>query len=156
MEDSSRTQLVNETIQVIVELVLTQKFADMPDWMSLDLTVSQVRAIYLLALHGSLSIGELAGLLKVGNPAASILVQQLVQQDLVERSEDRKDRRRTFVRLTERGAGLLSGRREKGEAKFRRWSSRMSDDELVCLLRGASALLKIMRADQAEAEQARR
>lgn len=142
-EAMPRDRMVEEVIQAFVELVLIQKHADMPCWMDFDLTVSQLRAVYLLAHHGLLSIGELAGLLKLGNPATSLLVQQLVQHKLAERSEDIRDRRRTFVRLTERGAGLVSGRRE---AQFHLWLSQMDDESLAGLRRGLIALLSIMHA----------
>lgn len=145
-----RDRMVEEVIQAFVQLVLIQKHADMPGWMDFDLTVSQLRAVYLLAHHGSLSIGELAGLLKMGNPATSLLVQQLVQHKLAERSEDIRDRRRTFVRLTERGAGLVSGRRERREAQFHLWLSQMDDESLAGLRRGLIALLSIMHAEQGQ------
>jgi DNA-binding MarR family transcriptional regulator len=150
MEEPLRQRLINETIQALVELILAHKFADMPHWMDFDLTVSQVKAVYLLAFRGPFTISELAGLLGVGNPAASILIQQLVQQGLVERKEDVQDRRRSLVSLTERGVDLISGRRDHREAKARRWLSMMSDDDLTGLLRGMSALAEIIRSDRVE------
>jgi DNA-binding MarR family transcriptional regulator len=150
MEKSSREALIDETIQALVELVLAHKFADMPHWMDFDLTVSQVKAIYLLAFRGPFTISELAGSLGVGNPAASILVQQLVQQGLVDRSEDSQDRRRTLVSLTARGSDLVSARRDLREAKTRRWLNRLNDDELSGLMRGMSALAEIIRSDRRE------
>jgi DNA-binding MarR family transcriptional regulator len=143
-----RKETVEATIQAFVELVLIQKFADMPAWLSYDLTVSQVRAIYFLAAHEKLTVSDLARLLEMGRPAASILVQQLVEGELVGRSEDPDDRRRSWVKLTARGAGLVSGRREQREMKFRVWLGRMSDEDLACLLQGASALLKEVRKEQ--------
>ena len=150
MSDAERAQRVKETIELFIELVFTEKFADMPNWMDLDLTVSQVKSIYLLAHHHALAISELADLLGIGNPAASILVQQLVEQELVERAEDLNDRRRTLVSLTSRGAKLVSGRRDLREAKFRRRLSQMNDEELTGLLNGMKALVEIVRSEQAE------
>ncbi|MBI4788060.1 MAG: MarR family transcriptional regulator [Chloroflexi bacterium] len=149
INQASRREIENEIIEAFVEMVLTQKFADMPKWIDLNLTVSQLRAVFFLAFRGSLTIGELAKLLGMGNPAASILVQQLVQQELAERSEDAKDRRRTLVRLTERGAELMRGRREQREAKFRNWLSQLSDDELAGLRQGLVPLVKLVQADLA-------
>jgi DNA-binding MarR family transcriptional regulator len=84
----------------------------------------------------------------MGNPAASILVQQLVRQNLVERSEDQKDRRRTLVHLTDRGTELVKGRRDRREGKFRRRLSQLSEEELAGLLRGVNALAKIVRSER--------
>jgi DNA-binding MarR family transcriptional regulator len=140
-----RQQLVKDTIQSFVELVMIQKFADMPGWIDTDLTVSQVRAIYFLAAHGQLTVSDLSRLLEIGRPAASILVQQLVEQQWVERTEDSLDRRRSWVSLTARGSGLVSGRREQREKKFRRWLGQLDDEELACLRVGISALLEVVR-----------
>ena len=82
---------------------------------------------------------------------AGILVQQLVAQGLVERSEDTNDRRRTYVRLTERGAGLLAGRREQIRSSLRQWLGKMEDEGLADLERGLSALLQILHAEQGQA-----
>jgi DNA-binding MarR family transcriptional regulator len=148
IEEAAREQLVDETIRGFVEIVLTEKFADMPNWMDLDLTVSQVRAIYLLAFHGTLTISKMASLLGMGKPAASILVQQLVQQELVERAEDPVDRRRALVHLTGRGVELVRGRIDRRESKFRSRLRQMSDEELTNLLHGILALGKIIRSEQ--------
>ena len=151
-KESSRRELVEEVIECFVELALTLRSADMPKWVDLDLTASQLRVIVFLAFPGPVTISELAKFVRIGNPAASILVQQLVQQELVERSEDAKDRRRTLVHLTERAAELMRGRREEREAKFRRWLSPLGDDELAGLLHGIGPLVKIMRAEQASSD----
>ncbi len=148
----ARRQAVNEIMRSFIDLVLIARSTDMPKWIEMDLTGSQSRAMMFLAFRGALTIGELAKLLGIGNPAASILVQQLVQQQLVERSEDANDRRRTLVRLTERGAELMRERRELRETKFRHWLGQMSDDELAALLQGIGPLVRIVRAEQASAD----
>ncbi len=135
-----------------VDFVLSLKSADLPKWVDLDLTASQLRAMVFLAVRGPATIGELARFVRIGNPAASILVQQLVDQELVERSEDAQDRRRTLVRLTAHAADLMSERREQREAKLRHWLNRLNDDELIGLLRGIGPLVKIVRSEQASSE----
>lgn len=152
IEKTAREEIIAATIQSFVELVLTEKFADMPGWMEADLTVSQVRAIYLLAFKGSLTVSSLAKSLNIGAPAASVLVQQLVQQSLIVRSEDDRDRRRMLVSLTEKGAELVNGRRDLREAKFRSRLAKMSDEEITGLLRGVQALAEIVRQEKAELE----
>jgi DNA-binding MarR family transcriptional regulator len=147
-EQADRQELIQATIEAFVDLVLIQKFADMPGWLEHDLTVSQVRSIYFLAAHGSLTISGLASLLEMGKPAASILVQQLVERELVERSEDPQDRRRTWVRLTARGEHLVSGRREQREMKFQNWLTEMDEADIACLLQGVTALHQVVSRHQ--------
>ncbi len=148
LEQQDRTQLVKDTIQAFVDLVMIQKFADIPGWIDFDLTVSQVRAIYFLAAHEKLTVSDLARLLEIGIPAASILVQQLVENHLVKRSEDAEDRRRSWIHLTAQGSELVSGRREQRESKFRGWLAKLKDEELICLLQGITALLSVVREEQ--------
>lgn len=148
MKAPSRTQQTKEAVQVYLELGDAIRLAALPSWITADLTISQVKAVFLLAHHGALAVSELAGLLGIGNPAASILVQQLVEQELVERSEDAQDRRRTLVSLTAQGTQLISSQREQGETRLRHWLSQLEDDQLVDLLHGLRALVEIVRSEQ--------
>lgn len=152
MKEPLRTQLANEAVQAYLAFGDAMRLAILPNWITADLTISQVKAIVLLAHHGVLTVGALAGLLGIGNPAASVLVQRLVEQELAERSEDIQDRRRTLVSLTEQGNKLISGRREQTEARLRHWLGQLGDDELMELLRGLRALLGIVESEQAETD----
>src|SRR6266581_192862 len=57
-------------------------------WFNLDLTMGQLKALQVIARQGPLSIGGLGGVLGVGKPAASLLVDALVRLGLVDRAED--------------------------------------------------------------------
>lgn len=54
------------------------------------------------------SIGEVAATLAIDPSTASRLVEQRVIDGLIDRSPDPDDRRRTTLRLTDRGRGLLA------------------------------------------------
>jgi len=147
----SHKALAIEVVQTYLDLADTIRLATLPNWVNADLTTSQVKAIFLLAHHHALAVGELAGLLGIGSPAASILVQQLVEQALVERSEDTEDRRRTLVHLTAQGSRLVSGHREQREARLYHWLSQLADDQLSGLLHGLRGLAEIACSEQAQA-----
>ena len=66
-------------------------------WLGLNMTMAQVRAMITLSQGESMPIGTLAELLGIGISAASQLVERLVEQGLVERREDRQDRRRMLI-----------------------------------------------------------
>ncbi len=63
----------------------------------------------LIAASGPLSVSEIAEAIGVDQPRASRLVQQAEQMGLVAREPDPDDARRTRVRLTPEGEGLVSG-----------------------------------------------
>jgi DNA-binding MarR family transcriptional regulator len=148
MNEPLRTQLADEATQAYLELGDTIRLASLPSWITADLTTSQVKAVILLEHHGPLPVGKLAEWLGIGKPAASIIVQQLVEQKLAERSEDTLDRRRTLVSLTRQGAQLISGQREQREGSVRHWLNQLADDDLAALRHGLKALMSIVRAGQ--------
>ena len=145
---ATREEVVSRAAQVILDFSDIIRLRTLPNWVNASLTISQVKAVALLAHHGALAIGELAELLNIGSPAASILVQQLVEQELAKRTEDSQDRRRTLVSLTDAGKRLVSGQRQLREAKLQQWLEQMDDEALQNLLDGLGALYEIARIEQ--------
>ena len=146
MDETDRTQRTNDVIQAYLTLGDSLRLSALPNWISAELNLSQLKALFLLEYHGSMTVSELARRLEMGNSAASILIQQLVEQELVERSEDTLDRRRTLVRLTPRGTGLIVGRRENIKINLLRWLGEMGEEDLACLQSGLQALVRVMQA----------
>lgn len=115
-----------------------------PQWAQLELTISQLKGLLLLEVRGSLTISQVADILEIGKPSASMLIEQLVQLGLVERTEDPADRRRSIVCLTERGTGLAERLHQGDEAQMRSWFERMSSEDLSALDRGMRALADVI------------
>ncbi|WP_433297393.1 MarR family transcriptional regulator [Actinoplanes sp. CA-030573] len=109
---------------------------------SSHLTLSQFKILMLLARHGNVSGGELARLLGVGLAALSGMVDRLVQQDLVVRTEDLRDRRVRRIGLTRKGGELIGSIFNAGEARMRALLSRLSDEELDLVARASQLLVK--------------
>ncbi len=108
-----------------------------------DLTMVQVKALIVLGRGGAMPVGGLAEQLKVGLPAASLLVDKLVQIGMAERQEDPHDRRRTLVRLSAEGEQQLSRLREGGPEQIRGWLSELGEEDLAALTRGMEALAHV-------------
>lgn len=72
-----------------------------------SLSMSQVASLFRIRRTGSCGVGEIASHLGVSNAAASQLLDRLVQQGLVARSEDPMDRRGKVLVLTESGNRTL-------------------------------------------------
>ncbi|MEV7827220.1 MarR family winged helix-turn-helix transcriptional regulator [Microbacterium enclense] len=85
----------------------------------------------LVAASGSLSVGEIAEAVGVDQPRASRLVQQSVELGLVAREPDPDDARRTRVRLTPEGQGLVSGFQGRRRDAVRNALASFSDAERV-------------------------
>ena len=95
-----------------MDLFITMQFNAVSHWLMLELTFAQARALFMLAARKELTVSQLAKLLGVGNPTASILVQQLVERELVTRTEHTTDRRHTIIRLSPKGAEIGAGRQK--------------------------------------------
>lgn len=87
-----------------------------------DLSPSQVSALMQLHHCGECDVSEIAERLGFTKPAASQMVERLVQQGLLQRAEDRNDRRVKQVTLTPSGQLLIEG----GIEARRRWMEQLT------------------------------
>ena len=149
-EEQSRSALVDTIVQAYMDLFMTMQFNAVSRWLMLELTYAQAKALFMLAARKELTVSQLAKLLGVGNPTASILVQQLVERDLVTRSEHTGDRRQTIIRLSQKGAEIGAGRREARGKQWQRWLSQLSDEELNALAHGLTAIVAVMKKELEE------
>ena len=148
--EQSRRELVNTVVQAYMDLFMTMQFNAASHWLMLELTFAQARALFMLAARKELTVSQLAKLLDVGKPTASILVQQLVERELVTRTEHEIDRRHTIVRLSSKGEEIGVGRRKEREKQWQRWLSQLSDTELDALARGLSAIVAVVKKELEE------
>jgi DNA-binding MarR family transcriptional regulator len=116
-----------------------------PVWMSIDLTVPQLRTLFILAEGEPLVIGQIAQRMGIGLSTGGHLVDRLVQAGLAERTEDVEDRRRTLVRLTPAGEDL-STRLLSGIQQIPFLIKQLNDSDLSALLQGLQAINRL--ADQ--------
>ncbi len=135
-----RETAVNETLAAWRRVFREVQRGAAPDWLHLELTMAQLKALFAIAHNGSPTVSVLAESLEVGLSAASQIVERLVQQGLVDRHDDPSDRRRAFVRLTPRGQQLVTRLREGSRDRLQNWISRLGDDDLTALAQGLHAL----------------
>jgi len=122
---------------------------DDEEWLSLDLTMGQLKAMMALGLKGSLAIGDLGRRIGISEPAASLLVDQLEAKGLAGCERDPADRRRTLVtpvaEAQERFERLQHGRIDRVFALL----ERLADEDLEALVRGIGALEDVALRAQA-------
>ncbi len=80
------------------------------------LSVPQFRILAFLARHPGVSMFAVADHLGVARPTASIMVDRLVRQGLVVRTDDPTERRRAVLRLTAGGARQFQEARDATQA----------------------------------------
>ena len=146
-KEESRPELVATIVKAYMDLFMTMQFNSVSHWLMLELTFAQARALFMLAARRELTVSQLAKLLDVGKPTASIMVQQLVERGLVTRTEHSTDRRHTIIRLSPKGEEIGAGRRKEREKQWQHWLSHLSDDELSALAHGLSAIVAVVKEE---------
>jgi DNA-binding MarR family transcriptional regulator len=86
------------------------------------LSASQINALMHLYYQSWCGVSDIGGMLGVTNGAASQLVDRLVQQGLLARSEDASDRRVRQIQLTSKGRALI----ETGIEARRHWMQELT------------------------------
>ncbi len=114
-------------------------------WLDLDMSMGQLKAVMLLATEGPHSVGRLGRLLDIGEPAASALVDKLQRRGLAHREPDPSDRRRILVSPSDLGTDLARRLRAMREEILVEWMDRMDPDDLDTLRRGLDALVTAAR-----------
>jgi DNA-binding MarR family transcriptional regulator len=76
-------------------------------WLSVDLTMPQLKALIFLTRHDGATSGQIATNLGVGLSTITGIVDRLAEQQMVTRHEDPRDRRITRVLATDRGRALV-------------------------------------------------
>ena len=121
-----------------------------PELLSLDLTMGQFKAMAMVTMYGPQPVGELGRRLGLSEPAASLLVDKLVELGLAVRERDPQDRRRTLVTATPAAEELAARLREGREEHTLRWLEALTEDELDALTRGYRGLLRVAETTTAE------
>ncbi len=76
-------------------------------WLSVELTMPQLKALMSVAMNDGATSGQIARKLGVGLSTITGIVDRLAEQNLVTRGEDADDRRITRVLPTPRGRTLV-------------------------------------------------
>jgi DNA-binding MarR family transcriptional regulator len=134
-------QSLSEVLREWVEVFMQRSFRDFRRFMDdNDLSPSQLGSLMQLYRCGTCGVSDISDHLGVTVPAASQLVERLVQQGLLERSEDPHDRRFKQVTLTSRGKAMVEGGFEARQNWMEQLTTAFSPEEQKTII-GALKLL---------------
>src|SRR5215216_1100146 len=146
--------MVDERQAIIEQIIASHQSiyraigASLPSvWMSLDLSMAQLKTLMALYSCGALPIGQIAEILGIGQPTASHLVDRLVQTRLVSRTEDPLDRRRTLAQLSPGGEELAERINQVRFGTLRRWLTQLDDATLAAYLQSSRSLADVAKAE---------
>jgi DNA-binding MarR family transcriptional regulator len=123
-----------------------------PAWLRLDLTMAQFKALVAVERSSGIAVCKLGRELGIGESAASLLVDQLVRRDYLERTTDPTDRRRVLLSATAQATLLLQELRHGSEQTIKEWLSGLGDDHVAGLACGLGALTEAARATGGQAK----
>ncbi|GIW08486.1 MAG: hypothetical protein KatS3mg060_3291 [Dehalococcoidia bacterium] len=138
-------------VEAVIDLMrrhaeLVQTSIDPHEQPLFDLSMAQFRTLLTVDHAQPATISELARRMGVGLPAASHVVDRLVNVGLVERFDDPTDRRRTFARLSPAGQELVDRFKHGPLHALRAALSRLDPPTLAALRHGLEALVAAQHA----------
>lgn len=107
----------------------------------LDVTPAQVKVLLQLSRNEQMSVGEIADALFVSMPAASEIVDRLVDSGHLVRASDPADRRRVIVSTTTESQHAIDRLVELRRTQIRKALHRLSPEERPVAIRTLDALI---------------
>jgi DNA-binding MarR family transcriptional regulator len=104
------------------------------------LTFNETSLLFFVNANGKANVTTLAKYLDVSKSSVVEMIDKLVRNGFLERTKDVKDRRVTYVTITDRGRAVLETVREKYKETINKVLSEVNDVE--CIRRIFNALMK--------------
>lgn len=111
-------------------------------WLSLELTIAQLKSILFIYERGRVKFRELAEALDVTPSVVTGLVDRLLTQNMLERQADADDRRVQWLALTPKAINLIDGIKQQTNDKVVHILKSMNTEDLRKLIEGFSAFIK--------------
>jgi DNA-binding MarR family transcriptional regulator len=108
-----------------------------------NLTIQQIKVLFLLYASDSSSMGQLASQLRVKLPTVTGIIDRLVEQGIVKRSEHPQDRRLVIIELTDTGYELADRLNEAAQMHMSRFLERLTLEELNTMSRAIDIMYKV-------------
>jgi len=137
----------DELIQEIIELQRrVNRFlreSDTDVWMDLTLSVPQLKSLFFITDQGRTSSRKLAERLKVTPSNITGIMDRLVEQGLVSRTENPEDRRVLLLQATAQGEALVAKLREKRNSQLSLALQVLNPPELAGIARALAVLARV-------------
>jgi DNA-binding MarR family transcriptional regulator len=147
---TSKEELISQLTGLFKTLGQNVMHYQQEPWRKLDVPLAQLKSLMIIHIKGSINVRDLALELGVTPGNVTSIVDRLVGQGLVKRSEGQEDRRIVLLQLTDKGRETINKIHETGDNHMKRFLEKMDTEDLIALLRGMSAFLAAMKQDWEE------
>lgn len=145
-----KQELITEIIKLQRKVDRAWRQYELGVWLDLPITMAQLKSLFFISNQGSTHSGKLAAALGVTPTNVTGIIDRLVKQGLVSRTEDVQDRRVMLLQATGRGEELVTKLRERRRSYLAEGLARLSVDELAILARGLSSLARAAETREGE------
>jgi MarR family transcriptional regulator, organic hydroperoxide resistance regulator len=135
-----------ELIKEVLELqqvgdIILKRFSPEP-WIDLNLTIAQLKSLFFIADREKTNFKKLAEALNVTPPNVTGIIDRLVEQKLVSRTENPEDRRIMLLQITDEGRQLLNNLREKHTTSMTKIMGYLTSEQLAVQKQAIQDLIK--------------
>jgi len=147
-----KVDLISEIIELQRKVDRARRQYGLDVWMGLLLTIAQLKSLFFISNHSRTSLGKLAGALGVTPTNTTGIVDRLIKQGLVSRTENAEDRRMLLLQTTSKGEELVSKLRERRKGYLSDILAHLTVDELGIVAQGLASLVKAAEAYEGESK----
>jgi len=133
-----RWELIRQILDLQTDLYRSLRPAR--EWLEVDLTMPQMKVLFLLYSDGVARMSQLASSLGVTLSTVTGIVDRLVEQGMVQRQEHPQDRRLVVYRLTSRGSETVERLHQAGRGRMAALLDGLSVDDLRKVIAGLAVL----------------
>jgi len=105
---TDESDLTRHILQRVEEIYRLMGTSVPEEWLSSDMTVTQLRMLLLLQSFGPLRMSDIAAKLQVTLPTTTIIVNNLVRKNMAQREANPQDRRLVICKLSPEGQKLIN------------------------------------------------
>jgi MarR family transcriptional regulator, organic hydroperoxide resistance regulator len=137
-----KTEMIREILFLQSEVDhIVKRFTAEP-WIELKMTIAQLKSLFFIAEKGKTNFKKLADALGVTPPNITGIIDRLVEQGLVSRTENIEDRRVMLLQMTGKGLTLVNNLHENRFNNLNNLMINMTEDDLCSLMKGMKGILK--------------
>jgi DNA-binding MarR family transcriptional regulator len=141
MKVEPRDELL-ESVLAVAERAFRELFPILPkEWLSLDLTMPQLKVVLLLFVNGPTRMSVIASALGVSLATATGVADRLVEREIMVRESDPDDRRVVLCRLSVKGEKTIIGLWQLAKENSRLLLSSVDRNKLVLVREALQALV---------------
>src|SRR5262249_59901715 len=133
-----RWELIRQILDLQTDLYRSLRPAR--EWLEVELTMPQMKVLFLLYSDGVARMSQLASCLGVTLSTVTGIVDRLVEQGMVQRQEHPQDRRLVVCRLTSRGSETVERLHQAGRGRMAALLDGLSVDDLRTVVAGLAVL----------------